>query len=122
MIAFIKGGIRIPMGRVTRNFLSLFWLFPTQCTPNMFRILSSVDARNNKMGANLSHHDINWVYSCQRNSEARYYLKTKVPIVRLISCLPEMNKSMDEDSLIILGEWHDELHCLTTNGIPGGVA
>jgi len=25
-----------------------------------------------------------------------YYLKTRVPIVRLISCLPETNKGMDK--------------------------
>ena len=39
MIAFIDGGMRIPMGRVTRDFLTLFRLCRTQCVPNMFRIL-----------------------------------------------------------------------------------
>ena len=29
VIAFIKGGMRIPIGRVTRDFLSLFILCPT---------------------------------------------------------------------------------------------
>ena len=33
-----------------------------------------------------------------------------------------MNKSMDEDFLIFLEEWHDGLHCPTKDGIPGGVA
>ena len=64
MIAFIEGGMRIPMGKATRDFLNLFKLCPTQCAPNMFRILSSVDAINDKMGINLTHHDKNWVYSC----------------------------------------------------------
>ena len=27
--------------------------------PNMFRILGSVDALNEKMGVNLTHHDVN---------------------------------------------------------------
>lgn len=79
----------------------------------MFRILSNVDAINDKMGVNLTHHNVNWVYSCQNNKEAGYYLKTRVLAVRLISCLPETNKGIDEDFLIILGEWDDELHCLT---------
>ena len=64
MIAFIKGGMRIPMGRVTRDFLISHRLCPTQCSPNMFRILGSVDALNEKMGVNLTHRDVNWVYNC----------------------------------------------------------
>ena len=70
MIAFVEGGMSIPMGRVTRDFLNLYKLFPTQCAANRFRILGCVDAINNKMGINLTHHDINWVYSFQRNNEA----------------------------------------------------
>ena len=79
MIAFIEGGMRIPLGRTTRDFLSLFRRCRTQCVPNMFRILGSVDAINDKTGINLTYHDINWVYCCQRNSEAGYYLKTGSP-------------------------------------------
>ena len=59
MIAFIKGGIRIPMDRITRDFLTLFRLCHTLCALNMFRTLHSVDAMNEKMGINLTHHDIN---------------------------------------------------------------
>ena len=43
MIAFIEGGMEISMGRVTRDFLINFRLFPIQCSPNLFRVLSSVD-------------------------------------------------------------------------------
>ena len=50
MIAFIERGMRIPMGRVTRDYLITHRLFPTQCAPNMFRILGSVDALNKKIG------------------------------------------------------------------------
>ena len=69
MIAFIEGGMRIPIGRVTRDFLSLFKLCPTQCALNMFRILGSVDAINDKMGVNLAHYDVNWVYICQKKKK-----------------------------------------------------
>ena len=34
--------------------------------PNMFRILGSVDALNEKMGVNLTHHDVNWIYNCHK--------------------------------------------------------
>ena len=87
----------------------------------MFRILGSVDAINDKMGVNLTHHDVNWVYSCQNNKEARYYLKTRVSAVRLIPCLPETNKGMNKYFFIISGKWHNELHCPTKDGTPGGV-
>ena len=64
MIAFIKGVMQIPMGRVTRDFLISHRLCSIQCSPNLFRILGNVDALNHKMGVNLTHHDVNWVYNC----------------------------------------------------------
>ena len=63
MIAFIEGGMRIPMGTVTRDYLRPHRLAPTQCALNMFRILESVDALNEKMGLGLTHHDVNWIYN-----------------------------------------------------------
>ena len=59
MIAFIKGGMRIPMGTVTRDYLRAHRLVPTQCALNMFRIRGSVGALNERMGLGLTHHDIN---------------------------------------------------------------
>ena len=66
MIAFIEGGMKILMGRVTRDFLINFRLCPTQCSPNLFRVLSNEDMLNQKMGNNLTCFDINWVYNCQK--------------------------------------------------------
>ena len=63
MIAFIEGGMRIPMGPVMRNYLRHFRLAPTQCVANVFRILGCVDALNDKMGLRLTHHDVNWCYN-----------------------------------------------------------
>ena len=59
MITFVEGGIRILIGRVTRDYLIAHRLTPTQCAPNMFRILGSVDAFNENMGVNLTHHNVN---------------------------------------------------------------
>ena len=63
MIAFIEGGMTIPMGTLTRNFLTFFKLSPTQCVPNMFRVLRSIEALNEMMNLNLTHHDVNWIYN-----------------------------------------------------------
>ena len=121
MIAFIEGGMKISIGRVTRDYLIAHKLSPTQCAPNMFRILGSVDAFNEKIGVNLTHHDVNWVYNCHKLTGQDYYLKTRVLAVRLISCLPESNKGMNKDYLIISGEWHDGLHCPMKERTPGGM-
>ena len=59
MIAFIEGGMTIPMGTLTRNFLRFFRLSPTQCAPNMFRVLGSIEALNEKMNLNLTHYNVN---------------------------------------------------------------
>ena len=59
MIAFIEGGMTIPMGSITRNYLRFFRLSPTQCAPNMFRVLGSVEALNERMHLELTHHDVN---------------------------------------------------------------
>ena len=121
VIAFIESGMEIPMGRVMRDFLINFRLCPTHCSPNLFRVLDSVDMLNQKMGTNLTHHDINWVYNCQKGKGTSYYFKCKVPFIKLISCIPKSNKGMDEDFLIVSGEWHDSLHCPTQDGELGGV-
>ena len=63
MIAFIEEMMRIPLGKVTRDYLITHRLTPTQCALNMCRILGSVDALNKKMGVNLTHHGVNWVYN-----------------------------------------------------------
>ena len=59
------------------------------------------------MGTNLTYHDENWVYNCQKGKEMA---------IRLISYILDSNNGMDEDFLIVLGEWHDDLHCPTQDG------
>ena len=122
LIAFIEGGMRIPLGPVMRDYLRHFRLAPTQCTANMFRILGCVDALKEKMGLRLTHHDVNWCYNLQNLRGKSYYLKTRDDKVRLIQCLPETSKGLNKDFLIVSGEWHDGLHCPTEEGEPGGVA
>ena len=58
--------MRILMGRITRDYLIAHKLTPTQYAPNIFRILGSIDALNEKMGVNLTHHDVNWICNCHK--------------------------------------------------------
>ena len=109
------------MGIVTSDYLRAHKLAPTQYAPNMFRILGNVDALNEKMGQNITHHDINWVYNLHHLKGQGYYLKTRYPEVKLILCLPNSNKGMNKDFLIVSREWHDGLPCSMRKGTLGGV-
>ena len=122
MIAFIEGGMTIPMGKITRSYLRFFRLSPTQCVPNMFRVLGSIEALKERMDLNLTHHDVNWVYNLHHLKGQGYYLKSRYPKMRLIQCLPTSNKNLKEDFLIFSGEWHDGLPCPMEEGEPGGNA
>ena len=63
IIAFLEGGMRLPMRPVVRDYLRHFRLAPIRCIVNMFRILGSVDALNEQMGLRLTQHDVNWCSS-----------------------------------------------------------
>ena len=121
MIAFIEGGMTLPMGRITRYYLLNHRLIPHQCAPNLFRVLGSVDVLNEQLGLGLTWHDVVHMYECRQLSNARYYLKSRSEVVRLISCLPKSNNGMKDDYLIASGEWNDGLHCPTRAGDPGVV-
>ena len=120
LLAFIEGGVRIPMGPVMRDYLRHFRLALTQCAANVFRILGCVDALNEKMGLRLTHHDVNWCYNLQHLKGKSYYMKTRDDKVRFIQCLPESSKGLNKDFLIVSGEWHDGLPCPIVEGEPGG--
>ena len=120
MIAFIEGGMTIPMGTLTRNFLRFFWLSPTQCALNMVRVLGSIEVLNERMNLNLTHHDVNWIYNLNNMKGQGYYLKSRYLEIRLIQCLPISNKGLKEDFLIFSEGWHDGLPCPTKEGTPGG--
>ena len=56
MIAFIEGGMRIPMDGVIRDFFNLFRICPTQYSLNLFWVVCSVARLNEKMSVVLTHH------------------------------------------------------------------
>ena len=50
----------------------------------MFRVLGSIEALNERMDLNLTHHDVNWVYNLNHLKGQGYYLKSRYPAVKLI--------------------------------------
>ena len=135
MIALIEGGMTLPMGKVTCDYLINHRLCPHQCAPNLFRILGCVDAFNEHMSLGLTWHDVIHMYECHSLANSGYYLKfrslvdrlilclpkSRSPVVRLISCLPKSNKGMKDNFLIASGAWHDGLHYPIWKREPGGI-
>ena len=121
MIAFIEGGMTLPMGSITRYYLRNHRLCPHQCAHNLFRILGAIDALNQHLGLGLTWLDIVHMYECHKQKGAGFYLKSRSDVVRLISCLPKSNKGMKDDYLIASGAWHDDFHCPTQLGEPGRI-
>ena len=121
MIAFIEGGMTIPMGRITRNYLRAHRLYPQQCASNFFRVLGSIDALDQHLGLGLTWYDVAHLYEGHIKAWAGFYLKSRSSVVKLISCLPKSNKGMKDDFLIVSGPCSDGLPCPTKLGEPGGV-
>ena len=121
MIAFIEGGMTIPMGRIMKDYLRAHRLCPQQCAPNFFRILGAIDALDRHLGLRLTWYDVVHLYEGQKQTKAGFYLKSRSDAVKLISCLPKFNKGMKNDYLIVSGPWHNGLPCLTQLGELDGV-
>jgi len=54
IIAFVEGGIRLPVGKVTRDYLIAHRICPHQCASNLFKVLDSVDALNEQIELGLT--------------------------------------------------------------------
>ena len=113
MIAFIEGGMTIPMGRITRDYLRAHRLCLQQCAPNFFRILGAIDTLDRHLGLGLTWYDVVHLYEVHQQTGVGFYLKSQSDVVKLISCLPKSNKGMKDDYLIISGPWHDGFPCPT---------
>ena len=121
MIAFIEGGMTIPIGRITRDYLRAHRLCPQQCALNFFRVLGAIDALDKHLGLRLTWYDVVHLYEGHQEAQAGFYLKSRSNAIKLISCPPKSNKWMKDDFLIVSGPWHDGLPCLTKLGELGGV-
>ena len=121
LVAIVEGGVRIPISDLLTNFLWHFKVYPDQCTPNIFRIVSNVDTLNKRLGLNLTEHDIKYIYSFQDSKISGFYFKVWHGEVRLISSLPDSDKEIERDYLIILGnEDLNGIHCPMSAGKAGG--
>ena len=92
MIAFIEGGMTVPMGRITRDYLRAHRLCPQQCALNFFRVLGVIDALDRHLGLGLTWYDVAHLYEGHIKARAGFHLKSQSIVVKLISCLPKSTK------------------------------
>ena len=85
MIAFIEGGMTLPMVRITQDYLINHRICPHQCAPNLFMVLGSVDALNKYLRFGLTWHDVVHIYKCHSLKNEGYYLKSRSDVVKLVS-------------------------------------
>jgi hypothetical protein len=92
IVAIVEGGVRIPMHPFLIRFLTHFRLSPLQCVPNVFRIVMGTAVLMEKLGLNLTVHDITYVYSLQKTGKDQYTLVARNVDRKLVTGLPDSSK------------------------------
>ena len=112
LMAILEGGVRFPVDPLIIITLRFYGLCLDQLPPNFYRIMSCISRLNQLFRLQLNHHDINFMYSLCGKITSNYYLKTKDMRVRLISCLPNLNRNLANEFVRLSGNWFaDELPC-----------
>ena len=71
---YSRRAVRIPMHLFLIQFLTHFRLSPLQCVPNVFRVVMGTVVQMEKLGLQLTVHDITYVYRLQATSRKQYTL------------------------------------------------
>ena len=102
------------------NFLVNFRLSPLQCVPNVFRVVMGTTVLMEKLGLNLTVHDITYVYRLQSIGRKQYTLVSRNSGRKLVTGLLDSSKGRDEDFLVIMGNWQNpHINCPLIPGVPG---
>ena len=73
-----------------------------------------------KLGLNLTVHDITYVYSLQATDRDQYTLVARNVDRKLVTGLPDSSKGRDADFLVFTGNWQNPLiNCPLRPGVPG---
>uniref|UniRef100_A0A2N9H9T8 Uncharacterized protein n=1 Tax=Fagus sylvatica TaxID=28930 RepID=A0A2N9H9T8_FAGSY len=119
VVAIIEGGVRFPMDPLLADFLDYFRISPTQISPNIFRIVSGVAELNRRLGFNLTVHDIIATYFLRTTQHEAFSLRPRDVNNTLVNSLPDTNKEMTNDFLLVRGNWYFPGHrCPTKDGKP----
>ena len=101
MVAIIEGGVCFPLDPPLVEFLNYFNLSPTQVSPNIFRIVMGVVELNHRLGLSLTVHDIVATYILYSMKNETYTLRLRDVDKTLVNGLPDTNKDMSDDYLLV---------------------
>uniref|UniRef100_A0A2N9GEE4 Uncharacterized protein n=1 Tax=Fagus sylvatica TaxID=28930 RepID=A0A2N9GEE4_FAGSY len=119
VVAVIEGGVRFPMDPLLADFLDYFRISPSQISPNIFRIVNGVAELNRRLGFNLTVHDIIATYFLRTTQHEAFSLRPRDVSNTLVNSLPDTNKEMMDDFLLVRGNWYFPGHrCPTRDGKP----
>uniref|UniRef100_A0A2N9I5E2 Transposase (putative) gypsy type domain-containing protein n=1 Tax=Fagus sylvatica TaxID=28930 RepID=A0A2N9I5E2_FAGSY len=119
VVAIIEGGVRFPIDPFLADFLDYFRISPTQISPNIFRIVNGVAELNRRLGFNLTVHDIVATYFRRTTQHEAFSLRPRDVNNTLVNGLPDTNKEMTDDFLLVRGNWYFPGHrCPTKDGKP----
>uniref|UniRef100_A0A2N9GH65 Uncharacterized protein n=1 Tax=Fagus sylvatica TaxID=28930 RepID=A0A2N9GH65_FAGSY len=119
VVAIIEGGVRFPIDPLLADFLDYFRISPTQISPNIFRIVNGVAELNRRLGFNLTVHDIVATYFLRTTQHEAFSLRPRDVNNTLVNGLPDTNKEMTDDFLLVRGNWYFPGHrCPTKDGKP----
>uniref|UniRef100_A0A2N9I376 Uncharacterized protein n=1 Tax=Fagus sylvatica TaxID=28930 RepID=A0A2N9I376_FAGSY len=72
-----------------------------------------------KLGLDLTVHDITYVYSLQATGRDQYTLFARNAYRKLVTGLPDSSKGRDEDFLVFTGNWQNpQINCSLRPGVP----
>uniref|UniRef100_A0A2N9FLX9 Uncharacterized protein n=1 Tax=Fagus sylvatica TaxID=28930 RepID=A0A2N9FLX9_FAGSY len=119
LVAIIEGGVRFPIDPLLADFLDYFRISPTQISPNIFKIVNGVAELNRRLGFNLTVHDIIATYFLRTTQHEAFSLRPRDVNNTLVNSLPDTNKEMTDDFLLVRGNWYFPGHrCPTVDGKP----
>uniref|UniRef100_A0A2N9HPZ9 Uncharacterized protein n=1 Tax=Fagus sylvatica TaxID=28930 RepID=A0A2N9HPZ9_FAGSY len=119
LVAIIEGGVRFPIDPLLADFLGYFRISPTQISSNIFRIVNGVAELNRRLGFNLTVHDIIATYFLRTTQHEAFSLRPRDVNNTLVNSLPDTNKEMTDDFLLVRGNWYFPRHrCPTTDEKP----
>ena len=101
LMAILEGGVRFPVNPLILNTFRFHVLCPDQLPPNFYRVASCVSRLNQIYELQLDHHDINFMYNPCSNIRTYYYLKVRDVRVWLISCLPNSNRNLVGEYVLV---------------------
>uniref|UniRef100_A0A2N9HB28 Uncharacterized protein n=1 Tax=Fagus sylvatica TaxID=28930 RepID=A0A2N9HB28_FAGSY len=84
-----------------------------------YRIVNGVAELNRRLGFNLTVHDIIATYFLRTTQHEAFSLRPRDVNNTLVNSLPDTNKEMTDDFLLVRGNWYFPGHrCPTTDGKP----